>query len=293
MIKKTRPALVLVTILFAVMFASTGIAYAASEESESPIREVHKVGVGDKAYCFFVTKNVVMTPAEIGGMTDAELTEEVLSRSGLYMKEANCRIDSHKAISAADWTRSKGRFLLSSDDIDALRAAALEDGVPEKMYMDLRVSTKLPSEDPEDEDPGEVYSTYKKVSPKLIFVAVATEADAASGEDICEAPETKPGKQKKMSMPSMKGGSGPEDMLPEYRTIRMSDRSGAPVRDTLEDGTPVTLEWIDPKKDPSGDAERSFIDHIPGRYAGLALMPAAAAGIMVFAIARRKRDDEN
>ena len=291
MIKKKRFALILTAFLAALMLASVSFAYAEGEESasEEPLREVHKVAVGEKTYCFFVTNNVVMTREEIDAMSDEELTAWILGCAGLYMKEANCKDESHKAITAEAWTEKGGRFLLSDDDIASIRGAVPEDGNPYKLYMDLKVSDKPAPADPDEGDQGDVYSTYKKVSPKLLFVVVATDADAATPEDICEAPARKPEKQPKVKMPKMpKGSSG--DMLPEYRTINMVDRSGKPVEDTLQDGTPVTLEWIEPSKHSSDGG--SFIDHIPGRYAGLAAILGALAALLIIIIRRRKEDED-
>ena len=188
----------------ALILTAAGADFCASYAActDAPIREVHKVTVGSRQYCFFVTHNVVLTPEEVQALPDAELTKEILSRAGLYMKEMNCKSPSHKPISVESWLKSGGSFLLSDDDISSVRGADPVDGEPVKLYMDLKVSVKPPASDKDkdkddadagsgDEDSGEepapeVYSTYKKVSPRLIFVAVATESDAASGEDICE-----------------------------------------------------------------------------------------------------------
>lgn len=293
MIKKRRLAVLFIAFLAALMIASVGFAYAEGDDSASqdPLREVHKVGVGEKTYCFFVTNNVVITPEEIAAMSDDEvLTAWILNCAGLYMKEANCKLESHKAITAEAWMESGGRFLLSADDIASIRGAIPTDDHPLKIYMDLEISDKPAPEDPDEDDPGNVYSTFKKVSPKLLFIVVATEADAAQAEDICEAPARKPEKQKKVSMPKMPKGSSSGDMLPEYRTIHMADRSGKPVEDTLQDGTPVTLEWIEPSKHSSDN--ESFIDHIPGRYAGLAVILGALAALIILIIRRHKEDED-
>lgn len=296
MIKKKRLALMITVFLAALMLASVSFTYAEGGDSasEDPLREVHKVAVGGKTYCFFVTKNVVITPEEISAMSDNEVLEAwILDCAGLYMKEANCKDESHKAITAEDWTKTGGRFLLSDDDITSIREAVPNDGEPFKLYMDLKVSDKPAPADPDAGDQSDVYSTYKKVSPKLLFVAVATEADAATPEDICEAPARKPeemNNQKKIKMPKMPKVSDGGDMLPEYRSIRMADRSGKPVEETLQDGTPVTLEWIEPSKHFSDD--KTFIDHIPGRYAGLAVILGALAAILILIIRRRKKDED-
>ena len=287
MIKKNRFAFILTVFLAALMIVSAVFAYAEDEEAaaEEPIREVHKVSLDEGTYCFFVTHNVVLTPEEIAAVTDdAALTAIILDRSGLFMKEHNCKKESHKAIKPEKW--NKGRLLLSEEDIAAIRGAEPVDGTPVKIYMDLSIETKAATE----EEPAVVYSTYKKTSPKLIFIAVATEADAATPEDICEAPAVKPPKQKTESIPSGAGDS--EDMLPEYRTISMTDRSGPPVEDTLQDGDPVTLEWIEPSKRASDPEKKSFIDYIPGRYAGLAVMLAALAALIILIIRRRKEDED-
>lgn len=301
-----RLVYILLIMLMAVTMITADFAYAAGD-SETPIREVHKVNIGSKVYCFFVQHNVVLTPAEISEMSDEELTREILSRAGLYMKEENCKKASHKAIPVEKWDESNGEFFLSEDDIADIRNAEPVDGEPVKQYMDLRIRLKS-SADPEDEeDQGTVYSTYKRTSPRLLFVAVATETDAAYGEEICEEDKTdnktdnktdtnknnNNKKQKKSSVSKSynKGGAPAEEMLPEYRTINMADRSGEPVEDTLQDGTPVTLEWIEPDKyDSQGGT--TWIDRIPGRYYGLAVIAATLAALIFLIIRRRKKDED-
>lgn len=278
-----RAALTMLSAVFAVMLLSAGTVFAGDEDgSEGPIREVHKVGVAGKAYCFFVTHNVVLTPEEIAEMDDEQLTDAILTRSGLYVKEANCNKAKHKAYTAEEW--EEGILCLSDPDIQSLRAAAPEDGDPQKFYMDLRIAVYTGDE----ENPFDIYTTYKKTSPRLLFVVVATEEDAKLGEDICEAIQEKPKKEK---IPSMPGGGGDSETLPEYRTVNMEDRSGEPVEDTLEDGDPVNLEWIEPGK--SDEDGKSFIDYVPGRYWGLAAFIAALAALIIFIIIKRRRDEED
>ena len=289
MIKKKRYALILTVFLAALMLASVSFAYAEDEKTaaEEPIREVHKVAVDKGTYCFFVTHNVVLTPEEISAVTDDEaLTALILGQAGLYMKEYNCKLDSHKAIKLDSW--DKGRLFLSEEDITAIRVADPADGSPVKLYMDLWIETEPAT----DEVPAVTWSTFKKTSPRLIFIAVATEEDAKTPEDICEAPAVKPPKQKKEKIPSVKNVPEPEEILPEYRTINMADRSGKPVEDTLQDGTPVTLEWIEPSKRASDKEGTSFIDHIPGRYFGLAAIIAALTALIILLIKRRKEDED-
>ena len=148
------------------------------------------------------------------------------------------------------------------------------------------------AEEPEEEKPVP-YSTYKLISPELIFIAVATKTDAESGEDICKdlTPSKNKDKSRRSSAPD--GDSEDEEMLPEYRTIDMADRSGAPIEETLKDGDPVTLEWIEPKHN-GVEGEASFTDRIPGGKTGLlviSVMAAAAAGAIVFAVKRNKADE--
>ena len=95
-------ASVMLIMIAAVMLASPGFAYAAGEsETVEPVRGVHAVGVGDDTYCFFVTQNVVLTPAEVAKMSDEELTNAILERAGLFMIETNCTKSSHKVITMA------------------------------------------------------------------------------------------------------------------------------------------------------------------------------------------------
>ncbi len=313
-----RMAAMLLLAMVVVMTASPGLAYAAKEpeqeEPAEPIREVHNVGVASEAYCFFVTHNVILTPAEVASMTDEELTDAVLERAGLFMKKANCKNAAHKEITVKDWKKNDGIFLLSTTDVEAIRSAAPVDGEPVKFYMDLivakdnRAEKEADKEDKEDKKEAEegseegaeeepekedipLYSTYKRTSPRLLFAVVATEEDAKLGEDIC-VEDQQPAKKIKMPRISDPGESE-EEGLPEYRTINMVDRSGAPIEPTLKEGDPVTLEWIEPA-DIGKEGKTSFFDRIPGGIAGAAAMAAAAiaaVAAIIYAATRKKTDE--
>lgn len=293
----------LLIMLSAVMFISPGFVYA---EGDEPIREVHNVRVGNEAYCFFVTHNVVLTPAEVAEMTDDELTAAVIGQAGLYMIKTNCKVASHKIITAENWSKTEGSFLLSEADIASMRTADPVTGEPLKFYMDLMVNqqVKEESEDGEEEEQEEtpeeepeeepevipVYSTYKRTGPRLLFAVVATEEDAKLGEDYCKD-NSRPGP---VIDPGI-GSSASEDdeMLPEYRTIKMADRSGAPVKATLEDGSPVNLEWIEPKHIINNE-KTSFLDHIPGGSIGLIAMASVLlAAVIAILIAAKRRKSED
>lgn len=308
--KSRRTLLVLMTLLLSMVLASTGASYAAgTEKTESstedkPKCELHKVVIENKQYCFFADHYVVLTPEEIAEMSDEELTEAILERAGLYMIEANCTDPSHKKITPEDWTKSKGPFLLYPDDIEGLRTAEPEDGKPCKFDMDLIVCTKPVNEDDPEDESGQ-YTTFKPTDPAILFVVVATEKDAEQGEEICEEqkkeePEKpkKPRKEKpkkkttpKPKKPSIPKQKDPAESLPEYKTIPMADRSGDPVEDTLQDGEPVTLEWVEPGKKADSD-KSGIIDRIPGRYAGLAGLVIALAAVVTAVIVIRKRQRE-
>ena len=323
---RLRISSVLLSMMLFLMTAVTGFAYAASEKTpEQPIREVHNVGVGNSAYCYFVTHNVVLTPAQVAEMTDEELTAYILDAAGLYFKKANCRsLKNNKVFTVKSWEKKNGGFFLSKLDIEGIRAAEPVDGSPVKFYMDLLIcedvgehKEKESVEPAADEESGEgegseesadadaetdadtedadetedliLYSTFKRNEPKLLFAVVATETDAAFGEDICKEEQQK---QKTPKAPSINvdPGSSEDEMLPEYRTINMVDRSGKPVESTLKEGEPVTLEWVEPKNN-SGNEESSFIDRVPGGIAGLAAMGAVAAAAVIAAVvaARKKK----
>ena len=326
---------VLLLMLVTVMLASPGFAFAAQEtEQEEPIREVHSVGVGNELYCFFVTHNVVLTPAEVAEMTDEELTATILERAGLYMKKTNCRKESHKAITAQNWIKWKHGFLLNREDLEWIRTAEPLEGEPVKIYMDLLVTLEPPKEKDEEMPEGEteqaedgdeeeseeeeeepevpVYSTYKRTGPRLIFAVVATEEDAKLGEEICKEDKKeekkddkkddkknkkkskKPEKEEEEEEKDIGAPEGPgEEMLPEYRTIFMADRSGGPIDDTLTDGSAVYLEWREPQ-DIGKEEQTSFIDRIPGGIAGLIVAGSAAAAAAVAAViaVRRKKANE-
>lgn len=322
-----RAVCMLMAVLVALTMFPAGRAFAGTEKKQSkasskteekakeePIREVHRAGVGNRLYCFFVTHNVVLTPAEIEKMDDKELSAEILKRSGLYMKEANCNKASHKEISPDAWDKDKWHIYIGEEDIEKLRMAEPVEGDPVKLHMDVRIIDKKDEEklykksgeekegeegeegeeDEEEEEKLVYYSTFQRLSPRIIFIAVATEEDAALGEDICEEEKTPAKKQKKTRRDSSSGSDGggePEEMLPEYRTINMVDRSGGPLEETLKDGTPVTLEWVEPDMHADSEGKKSFLDHIPGRGYGLAAGVAAAAAVIAFAVTRKKRED--
>ena len=276
--------LAMVTIMLLVMLP-TGFVYAAggdgdnAGQSDGASREVHKVKVGNKKYCFFAN-DVVMTPGDIAKLSDnLALANEIAERAGLVIKEANCRKAKSKSFTAKAWLKSGRAFLLDDEDIERLREAAPSDGSPVKLYMDLNVAEKVPGKVPkQQDDPAagtgtdpsagtgtdpatdpvsgddtdweydpdvQTYSTRKTLQQHLLYVVVATDSDAKTSEDICEYP--KPKKYKEKNPPS---GGEKEEMLPEYRTIQMADRSGVvgKLKPTLEDGEPVTLEWIEPSR---------------------------------------------
>lgn len=331
----------LALLLMAALVVPAAPSYAKNESESNAalaLREVHKVKVGNKKYCFFVDHYVVFTRAEIeslvpeaaeseeepaedpsedtaadpetdpeadgsdvvGGDETAEevdysdLTMEILKRAGLYMKETNCTDKKHKAITAEEWVKKGGSFRLYDEDIASILEAAPEDGKPVKIDMDLILYTNAPA----DKQPANGYTTFKTTGPRLLYIAIATEEDAKAGEDICkEEKQEGKKKEKKIAKKKVKPAKMPkesEEMLPEYRTINMADRSGEPVEDTLQDGTPVTLEWVEPDKYDS-QKEASWIDRIPGRYAGLAVIAAAvtAAAAAIVVIAKRRRKEES
>ena len=297
---------------------------------------VTTMSVWNFAFGAVVTRNVVLTPAEIKGMTDEELTAEIFKKSGLYMKAANCRLRKHKAITVQDWNKAGRVLRLSDTDINNIRNAAPVDGNPVKMNLDVRIAImpedqEKPSENkpkpaeanqkpadtdkpaegdtPADSDtpsgdeekpaePVKEYSTFRLTSPGLVFIAVATENDAAYTEATCEEEKTDKDDSKKNSgkgsQAAIKGDSGsePGEMLPELRTISMKDRSGGKLDETLEDGTPVTLEWIEPKKGAAADAGKSLIDRFPGGAAGLTVAGIIVAGLIAAAAVAIKKNQE-
>ncbi len=185
-----------------------------------------------------------------------------------------------------------GGEMVKVDATEALRKAAPTDGNPSRFYMDLVITdknTKTLSGEPKK------YTTFKKsspLSPKLIYIAVATEEDAKLGESICE--EKKEGSKKN------RGGSDPEpkdlseddeDELPEFKTISMTDRSGDPLEPTLKEGDPVTLEW----KEPGMNTDSNIKSRLTAQPWTL---PALIAGVLAIALAavliiRRRNKEES
>ena len=351
---------------------SMDLAYALPEDEEDaaavfyPVREVHRVKVGDKKYCAFVEGNAVITAAEISKLSDNELVNELLKRSGFYMKEANCRKEDHPVITAEEWIKKGGSFKLDEEYIKFLREAKPADGNPARMHMDLLISrdpfvekkpekvvvkedkkeeankeaeekqeekpeekteeetegtkaektedttegttedTKVEdskdgtekteekaeeaSEEPEEieipeRDTRKLYSTYKLFSPELLFVIVTTKADAEAVEEICEYDLPEQEEAAEEAVPSE-----PEEILPEYRTIAMTDRSGPALEATLQDGKPVTLEWIEPGKSKDEPGTGDFMSTKLAPALGLAAICACALALIAFK--RRKKEQE-
>ena len=129
------------------------------------------------------------------------------------------------------------------------------------------------------------YSTYKKTGEELIFVIVALAPDASDKTNYCKPVDNPFGGIDPIIEPDE-----PEEMLPEYRTIEMLDRSGGPIPAVLLDGSPVTLTWQDVKKDSSGDdGEKKFAGLSIKHIAGLALIVAFLIALIAI-ISRRLND---
>ena len=315
-------------------------------EEASPIREVHKIRINNKKYCFFAGENAILTPDEIAAMTDEKLVAVVIARSGLYMKKSNCTKESNTNITPAEWIKKGGSFWLDKNDIKSIRNANPQKGKPVKLYMDLKISTEHeskkaaekrkkeaedaeaetaakkketdsaatdsngtdntsggnsdnttdPAQDSNDIDAGaslsnedyitprlKFFSTYKKTGEPLLFVVVAAAADAKEMPGYCV-----PGKQSYKAPKNEAVASEPEEILPEYRTISMPDRSGAPIPASLQDGKPVTLTWEDSKRSVSdGGDNSSLIDTIPGGLVSLAVVFAILLAGAIIILKRR------
>ena len=176
--------LLILLVIIASMFGGTIITSLAQGESPDPVRYLHKVKVGDKSYCFFVEKNVVLTPSEIAKKengeprTDEELTALILEKAGLYMKEPNCNESSHPKITFADWNKDKGSFSLSKADLESLRGATPKDGSTVKLYIDPLISTEKAS---------------KPAAPSVISpTAATTPTEPAEGSTDTNGESTNP-----------------------------------------------------------------------------------------------------
>lgn len=213
------------------------------------------------------------------------LTDEIISRSGLYVKEANCTKASHKAVKAADWENKNREFALSDASLSAILNATPSDGAPVKVHMDLNISVKS-----SDDKQSVLYSTFWPTSDELLMVVVATDSDAAKTADICKE---KAAKVKTPSTKAIMDGAEEVEMLPEFRTITMTDRSGPPIEDTLKDGDPVTLEWKEPKKFDTNGEEKSWLERFPGGIIGLVALAAAAVAVPLVIIIRRRKEAED
>ena len=183
---RLRLSSLLLSAMLFFMTAVTGFAYAAGESAQGePLREVHKVGVGNGAYCYFVTHNVVLTPAKAAEMTDEELTAYILDKAGLYYKQANCRaLKNDKTFTVKDWEKKNGAFYLSEPDIEAIRAAAPVDGSPVKFYMDLIICEDVGDQkDKESDEPDADEESGKSEDSKESEESADAE-DTRGNEDI-------------------------------------------------------------------------------------------------------------
>ena len=193
-----------------------------------------------------------------------------------------------------DKTAEEGDADKAAEEGDADKAA--EEGDADKAAEESgEDNASEEAEETDEADDIPLYSTFKRNEPELIFAVVSTKSDAAAGEDMCKEDKSKTGKNKTPTLPDMDDSEDAEDeMLPEYRTITMVDRSGKPIEATLEDGDPVKLEWVE-QKNNSGDEEgASFIDRIPGGVTGLVIICAAAAAAVIAAVVmagKKKRAD--
>ena len=295
-------ALMLSLLVIAAAFGDLSYADEAQSKTDTPMRSVHKVKVADKDYCFFVTHNVKITVEEIQkcleegrsdeGIDDLEPLETLIfERAGLYMKETNCTKEDHKAITVEDWRKAKGNIVLNEENLAQIIGAQPVEGAPVKLYMDVDVTV--------DKDEA-FYSTYKLLSPSLLFITIVADEDADKTEDICEAEkkdDTPPATQppaavKPPAVKKLPKVTAPKEELPEFKTIKMVNRAGGPIEETLKDGEPVTLTWRESGMHADDGKKESLIGRIPGGILGLILIAAALAGLIaVLYRMQQKRED--
>lgn len=149
-----------------------------------------------------------------------------------------------------------------------------------------------------DEPTVPMYSTYKLTGQELLFVVVATPNDAKKTEEVCDPVKTEdttttttpttPTVVPKKKLPVPKVPATPKEELPEFKTIKMVNRAGGPLEDTLKPGDPVSLEWIEPHRHIRKD-DNSFFGRFPGGFWGFIAMLAAAAGLIALIVAAVKR----
>ena len=211
-------------------------------------------------------------------------------------KEKNTESEEAKEAeeSGEDKATEEGEEDKTAEEGDADKAA--EEGDADKAAEESgEDNASEEAEETDEADDIPLYSTFKRNEPELIFAVVSTKSDAAAGEDMCKEDKSKAGKNKTPTLPDMDDSEDAEDeMLPEYRTITMVDRSGKPIEATLEDGDPVKLEWVEQKNNSGNEEGASFIDRIPGGVTGLVIICAAAAAAVIAAVVmagKKKRAD--
>lgn len=183
------------------------------------------------------------------------------------------------------WNKKICKLALIDKQIDDFIASAetVDTGEPYITYMDICVS-KDKNSWVVPEDSAKLLSKELKVA-ELLMAAMATENDAKDPDNVCKE-ENKP---KKNKTPKVTPSKDKEDMLPEMRTIPMTKRAGDPLRATLEDGSPVTLEWIEPGSEPENDL--SFWDRIPGGILTPIALLLGLLLLLILLLKRRKQDD--
>ena len=254
------------------------------KEAEKEIKEEYPEVTDEEELKRLIDERV---KEKIDKIVDQELKEkvadEILTRSGLYMKQTNCKKAKHKAIDLKTWNEKICKLTFSDEDLDEFIKAVPQDGDPHLVYMHLYYYKKNAE--------GVFVKerlTHKMAAAELMLVANATENDAANPEDVCKESKVKK-KEKKKTVPKPTVPKEKEEMLPEMRTIPMPDRSGDPLKATLEDGSPVTLEWIDPGSDPEKDG--SFWDKLPGGILTPIALLLGLLLLLILLLKRRKRND--
>ena len=215
-------------------------------------------------------------------------SKEAVEKRKKDAEEAAKEAGEKKTETDPDATDTNGADSAAGDTTDGSAADPSQDPAqdPAQDSTDSNNDTALTDED-YSTPRLKFFSTYKKTGEPLFFVVVATAADAKELPGYCV-----PGKQSYKEPKNEGGASEPEEILPEYRTINMTDRSGAPVPAVLLDGDPVTLTWEEPNTGILDvDEKSSLIDSIPGGYASLAASLAILlAGII--AILKRRNSEE-
>ena len=247
-----RRAAILLVLLIILAMVLGQMVFASNDGG--PIRSAHKVKAGDKSFCFFVANNVTLTQSELAGMDDETLVNEILKRTGLFIKEASCNDPQHPLIPVDEWIAAGNTLGLSEEDIAAIRAADPAEGKSAKFHMDIQFTLKPEDKEPPAEEPGEGEDPGDDPSADPGDDPAANPGDDPAPEPG-DDPAPAPGED-----PAPDTGDDPavdtsDDTAADQGETPKTEPGDASSEDTGEDPEPAPSDdpTVDPGDDPAPD----------------------------------------